>query len=107
MVFDRVLACHPESRPSPENFALGELSETLPKFAAQCSEKIILAHLDLGGGAAHQTHINLSGVAALVTPNGLVLSDQPLGFFLTLEKFLSVSPPDGVEDDRYYIYQKS
>jgi hypothetical protein len=111
MVFDRVLACHPDSQPPPEDFALGELRETLPKVVAQWREKIILAHLDLGGGGAHQTHLNLSGVEAelesLVAPRGLVLSDQPLGFFVALENIFTVAPPEGVEPDRYFIYQKS
>ncbi|MDA0656494.1 MAG: hypothetical protein O2912_08830 [Proteobacteria bacterium] len=110
MVFDRVLACHPESRPPPENFVLGELRETLPKFAVQLSEKIILAHLDLGGGAVHETQLNLSGVeaqlASMVAPKGLVLSDQSLGFSLASQKFLSVAPPEGIEPERYFIYQK-
>jgi hypothetical protein len=111
MVFDRVLASHPESRPPPENFMLGELRETLPKFAAQSSEKVILAHLDLGGGAADQTQINLSGVeaqlASLVAPVGLVISDQPLDLFSSFVNFVAVTLPDSVEVDRYFIYQKA
>jgi len=110
-VFDRALACHPDSEPEPKHFNCGELSDTLPLFLKRQKTRVDLAHLDIGAGTAAQTRANLNGVARslcnAMAPDGLVLSDQPLLEIQTAATFTIMSLPDGVLTGRYFIYKAS
>ncbi len=101
--FDRQLAAHPGCVPPPGRLLLGELRETLPRFAAR-GLAVAMVHADLGSGDATATAAQAAWlapeIAAVASPGGLVLSDQPLQ-----DARLAPLPlPDGVPPGRYFAY---
>jgi len=101
-VFDRQLAAHPYSMPPADHFFMGDLFETLP-LAAQRLDKAALAHIDIGSGddAANKllTRQIAPLIAAMLSPGGIVLSDQPLA----CSAFDRLSLPETVPEGRYYM----
>ena len=110
-VFDRTLACHPNSRPDPKWFFQGEIAETVPAFAKTVTDEIILVHLDLGAGEAAETAANLRDVGTalirLIAPGGIVVADQPLEALETAADFRMLPLPTGIPKNRYFIYCKA
>lgn len=104
--FDRQLAAHPACVPPAGHLLLGELTETLPAFAARGLE-VVLAHADLGSGdpAATAALARWLGpmLAAIVARDGIVLSDQRLEAAGLREEPL----PPGVPGDRYFVYRRA
>jgi len=103
--FDRQLAAHPACIPPDERLILGELTQTLPAFAAR-GIAVALAHADLGSGDLDATAAlarwlgpQLVGVVA---GGGLILSDQRLAAV----GLVAVDLPAGVPGDRYFAYRR-
>lgn len=103
--FDRQLAAHPACVPPAGHLLIGDLAETLPAFAARGLE-VVLAHADLGSGDAEATAALARWLgprlAAIVTRDGLVLSDQRLD----AEGLRAEPLPAGVPGDRYFAYRR-
>ena len=106
MVFDRILAAHPDCVPPRERLLLGELEETLPAAGKRIGASAALAHADLGSGHADRDR----AVAALLSrllpplmrPHGLIVSDQELSG----EALVPEALPDGVPPGRYFLYRR-
>jgi hypothetical protein len=106
LVFDRVLAAHPDCVPPAELLYLGELGDTLPRAQRSIGATAALAHADLGSGRPEQDR----AVAALLSdllpplmrPGGLVLSDQEL----SAAAFEPEPLPQGVPARRYFLYRR-
>ena len=102
--FDRQIGAHPSCIPEDQFLIMGNIFETLPIFVQSYPAKACLIHTDIGTGDAE----NNKQIAAflsphltnLLTPNGLILSDQELHDLNRLET------PDSVPKDRYFMYQK-
>ncbi len=105
LVFDRVIAAHPECVPPPESLFLGELEDTLRQARERIRATAALAHADIGSGRAELDR----AVAALLSrllpplmrPGGLVVSDQALSG----EMFVPEPLPRDVVPGRYFLYR--
>ncbi len=101
-VMDRVLQCHPDSTPPPEDFLQGEAEPMLRKLAG-AGPHIALAHYDFGRGIKHEDVAEAARLSPLIAkvmrPGGLLISGQPL------EGFQPVSGPDSIAPDRYLFYR--
>jgi hypothetical protein len=104
--FDRQLAAHPACVPPSDRLLLGDLAQTLPDFAARRLE-VVLAHADLGSGDLEATAALARWLgpylAAIVAPEGLILSDQRL----EAEGLRAEKLPPGVPGDRYFAYRRA
>jgi hypothetical protein len=101
--FDRQLAAHPGCVPPAGRLVLGELRETLPRFAAR-GLAVAMIHADLGSGDSAATAAQAAWLAAEIaaagSPGCLVLSDQALR-----DPRLAPLPlPEGVPAGRYFAY---
>lgn len=101
-VIDRVLKPHPSCIPPAETFLEGEAEPMLKRLRAE-GRTMVLAHYDFGygikekdvaEGAALSPHI-----AAVMSPGGLILSQQPL------TGFRQIAGPNTIDPERYLFYQ--
>ncbi|MEL7126554.1 MAG: class I SAM-dependent methyltransferase [Pseudomonadota bacterium] len=101
-VIDRVLKPHPSCIPPAETFLEGEAEPMLKRLYAE-GRKMALAHYDFGHGikekdvaegAALSPHI-----ATVMSPGGLILSQQPL------TGFRQIAGPNTIDPERYLFYQ--
>jgi hypothetical protein len=101
-VIDRVLQAHPSCIPPKEDFLRGEADDMLARLAERRA-KMAMAHYDFGFGVKDldvEEGARLSPlIAALMSPGGLVVSQQPL---VGLEQ---VSGPDTIDPERYLFYR--
>ena len=105
LVFDRVIAAHPDCVPPTGLLFLGELEETLPLASERIGASAALAHADLGSGHADRDR----AVAALLSrllpplmrPGGLVVSDREF----RAEALKPEPLPAGIPADRYFLYR--
>jgi hypothetical protein len=104
-VFDRQVAAHPDCIPDDAHMILGDIAETLPLARDRIQATAALAHCDLGTGvrADNEALAAFIGprIAPLMTPGGLVVSDQEFA----VDGWTSLDPPDGVQPGRYHIYR--
>jgi hypothetical protein len=104
--FDRQLAAHPACVPPEGRLILGELTQTLPAFAAR-GIAVALAHADLGSGDAEATAALARWLGpqlvGAVNGGGLILSDQRLA----AEGLVAIDLPSGVPGDRYFAYRRA
>ncbi|MCI0430351.1 MAG: class I SAM-dependent methyltransferase [Rhodospirillales bacterium] len=106
LVFDRVIAAHPDCVPPQELLFLGELEDTLRQARERIGATAALAHADIGSGRAAQDQ----AVAALLSrmlpllmrPNGIVVSDQALSG----EAFVAEPLPRDIAPGRYFLYRR-
>ena len=100
-VMDRVLQCHPDSTPPPEDFLQGEAEPMLQRLA-KTGHRIALAHYDFGRGIKHEDVAEAAHLSPLIAqvmqPGGLLISGQPLIGFDQIEG------PDTIAPDRYLFY---
>ncbi len=101
-VIDRVLKSHPSCIPPEDDFLQGEAEDMLTKLA-DAGHKMALAHYDFGHGVK-ELDVAEGGtlspfIAAVMTPGGLVLSQQPL---VGLEQ---IKGPDTIDPERYLFYR--
>ena len=100
-VIDREMNAHPDSVPPAEDFLQGEAEPMLERLAGQA--RIALAHYDFGFGnkaldveeAARLSPL----IAGVMTPGGLIVSQQPLVGFTAL------AGPDDIPEGRYLFYR--
>lgn len=104
-VFDRRIAAHPECIPDDDHMILGDIAETLPLGQSRINALAALAHCDLGTGvrADNEALADYIGprLARLMTPGGLIVSDQEY----LVDGWVSLDLPDGVKPGRYHIYR--
>jgi hypothetical protein len=105
LVFDRVLAAHPDCVPPQELLLLGELTETLPRATDRIAATAALAHADLGSGRPEQDRAGAALLSrmlpSLMQPGGYILSDQEL----SAPALQAEALPDGVPSGRYFLYR--
>ncbi|MDA7966296.1 class I SAM-dependent methyltransferase [Ruegeria sp.] len=101
-VMDRVLQCHPDSTPPPEDFLQGEAEPMLQKLAAS-DHRIAMAHYDFGRGIKAEDVAEAARLSPLIAqvmqPGGLLISGQPL------VGFDQIKGPDTIAPDRYLFYR--
>lgn len=106
LAFDRALAAHPACVPPEDCLILGDMRETLPSLPARGVPPAALAHSDIGSGEAEETAARAAWLAAhlpaLLRPQGIVLSDQPLD----TPEFIPLDPPRGTARSRYHVYRR-
>ncbi|WP_424832731.1 class I SAM-dependent methyltransferase [Ruegeria sp.] len=101
-VMDRVLQCHPDSTPPPEDFLQGEAEPMLQKLEA-AGHRIALAHYDFGRGIKTEDVAESQRLSPLIAqvmqPGGLLISGQPL------VGFEQIAGPETIAPDRYLFYR--
>lgn len=102
-VFDRHVAAHPDCIPDDRHMIVGDFSDTLPRALERTGMPAALAHVDCGSGDATNNAVLASILAdllpALMTPDGLIVSDQPM----CPDGWKLLALPDNVPKDRYFI----
>lgn len=102
-VFDIQVAAHPDCVPADNRLYLGDISQTLPKAAAEHAGRCLLVHSDIGSGvvAENRTIAALIGSALIpaLAVGCLIISDQPL----EIDGTEAVALPPGVAAERYFI----
>ncbi len=100
-VIDRILQCHPSCVPPEQDFLQGEAEAMLSRLASE-PQKIILAHYDFGFGVEEKDIAEAArlspAIAAVMAPDGIIVSGQPLVGFTRLDG------PSTVAKDRYFFY---
>jgi hypothetical protein len=105
-VFDREARAHPASMPPPEMLVIGEMQQTLPSFTAKHGRSAVLIHADATTGRPEVDRVRLAwlpaAIAALASPDGIVLSDAALE-----DSLLGALPlPPDVLVGRYFAYRR-
>ncbi|MEA3533970.1 class I SAM-dependent methyltransferase [Rhizobium sp. CC-YZS058] len=104
IAFDRAVGSHPASTPAPEDLVLGEIAETLPRFAGSAAA---FAHADIGTAyrdVDERTKSWLPGaLAAALASGGIAASGLPLDH----PELKPLPVPDGVDPDRYFLYRRT
>ena len=104
-VFERKVAAHPDCVPDTAHLYEGELKDTFPMALPRLEGQVALIHADLGSGNpevdARTSAIVSAQLSALMRSGGLVLSDQ----LLTSDAVERLPPPEGVPEDRYFVYR--
>ncbi len=103
-VFERNPQAHPASTPAPDRLILGNLEETLPAARARFAGKAAFVHSDIGTGDddRNRRFVEWLGpqIVPLLQPGAVVASDQALPALAAFR----IAPPEGVGEDRYYLY---
>jgi hypothetical protein len=106
LAFDFALAAHPACVPPADCLILGDMRDTLPSLPARGVPPAALAHADIGSGDAEETAARAAWLAAhlpaLLRPQGIVLSDQPL----VTPEFIPLDLPGGTARSRYHVYRR-
>lgn len=101
-VIDRVLQCHPNSKPPDQDFLMGEAEPMLDRLAS-LTEGIALAHYDFGFGIKEKDVAEAARLSPLVAKvmikGGLIVSGQPL------TGFTQIAGPETIAPDRYLFYR--
>ena len=101
-VIDRILKCHPSCVPPQEDFLEGEAEAMLTRLA-ETGRKMALAHYDFGYGVKEKDVAEGAAlspfIAAVMAPQGLILSQQPL------VGFEQIKGPDTIDPERYLFYR--
>jgi S-adenosyl-L-methionine methyltransferase len=105
-VFERKVAAHPDCIPPDDRLFLGNFLDTLPKAIAQLGQKTALANLDIGSGdeeaSKRLARVMLRFVLQLLTPRGILISDQPVD-----DAALEALPlPAGIKPGRYFLHRR-
>jgi hypothetical protein len=106
-VFERSPAAHPASTPAADRLIVGNLEDTLPAARARFAAKAAFVHSDIGTGDddRNRRFAEWLGpkILPLLAPGAIVASDQMLPALAGL----GIAPPEGVREDRYYLYRFS
>ncbi|WP_299152400.1 class I SAM-dependent methyltransferase [uncultured Tateyamaria sp.] len=101
-VIDRILKCHPSCVPPAADFLQGEAEPMLQRLI-EGGHKMALTHYDFGYGVKEkdvEEGARLSPlIAQLISPGGLVLSQQPL------VGLTQIAGPDTIDPERYLFYR--
>jgi hypothetical protein len=106
-VFERNPAAHPASTPAADRLIIGNLEDTLPAARERFAGKVAFLHSDIGTGDDDRNFHFAAWLGPEVIPllaaGAIVASDQRLP---ALEEW-KTKPPEGVAEDRYYLYRFS
>lgn len=104
-VFERNPQAHPSSTPTAERLIVGNLEDTLPSARGRFGGKAAFVHSDIGTGddERNRRFAEWLGphILPLLAPGAIVASDQMLPALAELR----IPPPEGVGEDRYYLYR--
>lgn len=104
-VFERELQPHPDCVPPEDRLILGDIRETLSAAVGQLSRRAILVHADIGTGDEERNRQFAAWLGLALVPlladDAIVLCDQELP---ALQEY-SMPVPEGIQPDRYFIYQ--
>ncbi len=104
-VFDRQVAAHPDSMPDADHLILGDLKSTLPEAQPRFQSSVVLVHSDVGTGDAANDAVMAefvgSALLAMLAPNALVVSDQPIA----ISGAVAIELPGDVPLGRYFMVQ--
>lgn len=105
-VFERQVNAHPDCIPPEEMLFLGDLENTLLEARDKLGAKADLLHSDIGTGDPERNRKFAAWLSTiypdLMASGGVILSDQQL----SLSDFDLLPLPEGVQEGRYYFYQK-
>ena len=103
--FDRQMSAHPSCIPKDRFFIRGNFEDTLPGALEHIGGAAALCHADIGSGDKSGSVALARAVAPMIdrlmAGGGIVLGDQPM----TIERWVSLSLPDGVDAGRYFLYR--
>lgn len=103
--FDRANDAYKDCQPDPEFLVLGEIFETLPRFAERFPHGVILANSDIGSFDRDRNTASAAAMSRILppamAPGGYVMSDLPLD----LPGFTPLDLPAGAPADAYYLYR--
>ncbi|WFS01032.1 class I SAM-dependent methyltransferase [Rhizobium tumorigenes] len=103
IAFDRAANASAHSMPAPEDLVLGEIQQTAQAFLGVDAA---LAHADIGTGYPDRDEITLRWLpqlmAGVLRSGGVAASGLPL-VHAELQPF---PLPDGIHEDRYFIYRR-
>ena len=103
--FDRQMSAHPSCVPEDKFFILGDFEDTLPGALERIGGSAALCHADIGSGDKKGSMALARAVAPMIdrlmAAGGIVLGDQPM----TVDRWVSLPLPDGVEAGRYFLYR--
>jgi S-adenosyl-L-methionine methyltransferase len=103
VAFDLKVTAQPDSVPSDGDLMIGDIKETARAFVGAGAA---LVHSDLGSGVDARDLETLRWLAALVpmllAQNGLAVSDLPLDDAM----LMALPLPEGVAEERYFLYRR-
>jgi len=104
-VFERNPQAHPSSTPEPDRLIIGNLEDTLPAAKARFEGKAAFVHSDIGTGDDERNRSFAAWlgphILPLLAPGAILASDQLLPALADWR----TPPPEGVGEDRYYLYR--
>lgn len=104
-VFDRAVSGNAVCTPPSHRLRLGELVDTLPAAVDAFRGNVALVHADVGSAdpdnTARLARFISGHLLAALAPHAVVMSDQQLD----LPQLDSCALPDGIAEDRYFIYR--
>ena len=104
-VFERAIACHPDSTPPEDRLLLGDVFDTLPLALERFGATASLVHADLGGHNAAKNDIFARNISPLIEPllasGGLMVSSDRM-YFKTLRE---IEVPSQAVRGQCFIYQ--
>jgi len=104
-VFDRKIAAHPDSIPDDAYMIVGEFAETLPGAKHLIKAPAALVHADFGSGVdalnTRTADILIRELPGLVATGAMIVADQPLD----VADWDALPLPEGVPENRYFIYR--
>lgn len=105
-VFERAVACHPDSRPADEMLLLGDVHDTLPAALERFGPTARLIHADLGGHNPAKNDAFAREISPLVeplvAPGGLMVASDRMYF----DGLTEIALPQGAVPGRCFIYQR-
>ena len=106
-VFERSPAAHPDCIPPDGRLLVGDIFETLPRFAERFGPgSAALIHTDIGSGdedSNRDVALRLSPMLEnLLQPAGLLLGDRAFRMPLCRD----ISAETGVPEGRYFVYRR-
>ena len=105
-VFERSVNAHPDTIPPDDRLILGTIEETLPQMRQRFAGRVALMHSDIGtGDDARNARVAAwlgPEILSYLAPGAIVASDQMLPALAEMAAPL----PDGVDENRYYLYRK-
>jgi hypothetical protein len=104
IAFDRAMGAHGDSLPQGDDLVLGEISQTGKAYYGMGAAMV---HADIGTGYVDRDARTLMWlpemVASMLMPGGIGVSGLPLEHAALQPMTL----PDGVPQDRYFLYRRA
>ena len=104
-VFDRQVGAHPDCIPDDDHFFFGDIEEQLPRAHERLGRSAALIHSDVGTGDKERNARLVAVLAPLLAdmlvPGGIVIADQEM----PQAGWQRVPLPEGVPENRYFIYR--